>query len=483
MAESGTESKILAEVGLGLVISSEGPPAWPPYEPLSMHSVFICYRREDTEGYAGRLYESLKARLPDLPVFMDVDDVAPGEDFVAALDRTLSSCDTLLALIGRTWLSAADAAGRRRIEKDDDFVRAEIATALERGIRFIPILVQDATMPTAGDLPASLKGLARRQASALRHSRWADDIARIAEVLQPAERGRADASAESPSRSSRSTAASHLFKIGRYEIHGVIERGTLSELYRALDPDLHRWVAIKVLAAPVELDREVQRRFLVELRAAAGLVHPNIAAIYDVGQYEGRTYAAMEFVDGESLAGFIARGAPVALTRRLAIAEGICAGLAYAHGRGVAHGELKPSSVVLGTNGEVKLLNFGLSQRATLSGAGGMTMIIGTPHFEAPERLMGGPVDHRADIFSFGVLLYELVSYRKPFTSNNPYELWTAIVRDEPPPLRSFVPELDEELEQVIRAAMAKDPKARPQDIGQLGAALGRIRARLEASA
>jgi hypothetical protein len=147
-----------------------------------MAGVFISYRRDDTAGHAGRLFDTLVRRFGEPAVFMDLTDIAPGSDFVETLERAVGSCDVLLVLIGRNWLSA-DSQGRRRIEDPQDFIRREVATALTRNIPVMPVLLQGARMPTADELPQDLKALARRQAIELSESRWETDVARLEEGI------------------------------------------------------------------------------------------------------------------------------------------------------------------------------------------------------------------------------------------------------------------------------------------------------------
>jgi len=147
-----------------------------------MAGVFISYRRDDTAGHAGRLFDTLVRRFGEPSVFMDLTDIAPGSDFVETLERAVGSCDVLLVLIGRDWLSA-DSQGRRRLEDPHDFIRREVATALTRNIPVMPVLLQGARMPTADELPQDLKALARRQAIELSESRWETDVARLEEGI------------------------------------------------------------------------------------------------------------------------------------------------------------------------------------------------------------------------------------------------------------------------------------------------------------
>ena len=149
-----------------------------------MSDIFISYRRDDSEGHAGRLFEGLKARFGRRRVFIDVDGIEPGRDFRRIIDEHVSSCHVLLALIGKDWLHAADKDGRRRLDAPEDFVRLEIAAALRRDIAVIPVLVQGATMPGKEELPPDLQAMVSRNGAELRHSRWDDDFARLEETLQ-----------------------------------------------------------------------------------------------------------------------------------------------------------------------------------------------------------------------------------------------------------------------------------------------------------
>jgi hypothetical protein len=146
-------------------------------------SIFISYRRDDSAGFAGRLADALEASLGEGSVFRDVDDISPGEDFVAAIEQALASSAALLVVIGRRWLTATDAAGRRRLDQPQDFVRLEIQLALQRGMRVIPVLVDRATMPSEDQLPGEIAALARRQAVELDDSRWNADIERLLRSL------------------------------------------------------------------------------------------------------------------------------------------------------------------------------------------------------------------------------------------------------------------------------------------------------------
>ena len=149
--------------------------------------VFISYRREDSRGVAGRIYDRLSDRLGSENVFFDVDNIAPGLDFVEVLTARVGACDALVAVIGKDWVASADRTGRRRLDNAEDFVRVEIEAALKRGVRVIPVLVEDAAMPQAEELPESLRKLARRQGIAIDHARFNSDVERLIRVLSEIE--------------------------------------------------------------------------------------------------------------------------------------------------------------------------------------------------------------------------------------------------------------------------------------------------------
>jgi hypothetical protein len=150
---------------------------------ISRGRIFICYRRQDTRHLAGRIYDSLIANFGDDDIFMDVDAIEPGVDFANEITKAVASCHVLLAVIGHNWLKITDPAGRRRLDNPDDFVRLEIETALQRDIRVIPVLADDAALPRADELPDTLVGLVRRQAVRIRHDRYHDEVSQLMSAI------------------------------------------------------------------------------------------------------------------------------------------------------------------------------------------------------------------------------------------------------------------------------------------------------------
>jgi serine/threonine-protein kinase len=252
-------------------------------------------------------------------------------------------------------------------------------------------------------------------------------------------------------------------KISKYTIIERIGRGGMGYVYRAHDPILKRDVALKTMLKDVSDDEDLRSRFMREAQSAGGLRHPNIVTIYDLGEDEtGCPYIAMEFLTGTDLEHIIKNRVEMPLLKKLDIIIQTCQGLGYAHTNGIVHRDIKTANIRLLDNGEVKIMDFGIA-KMTSSQFTRTGMIMGTPHYMAPEQIRGEKVDGRADIFSLGVLLYELLSYRKPFAGDNPTAVLFKIIHDNPEPLAdaSFTP--PEGLEAIVARSLAKKPMERYQ--------------------
>src|SRR5262245_464141 len=206
-------------------------------------------------------------------------------------------------------------------------------------------------------------------------------------------------------------------RLGPYEIRGPLGSGGMGEVYRAHDTRLHRDVALKILPTALTTDPARHARFVQEARSASAIEHPHIAMIHDIGDADGVTFIAMELVRGEPLSGVIARG-PIAPARALGLAIEIAEALARAHEIGIVHRDLKPANVMVTTEGHAKIIDFGLAKLIEgLDGESRETvtrqvteagMLLGTVGYMSPEQAQGAPVDHRSDVFSFGIVLYEM---------------------------------------------------------------------------
>ena len=230
--------------------------------------------------------------------------------------------------------------------------------------------------------------------------------------------------------------------LSHYRIHSPLGAGGMGEVYRARDDRLGRNVAIKVLPADFAKDEDRLRRFEQEARATSALNHPNILTVYDIGTHEGSPYIVAELLEGEELRAQLNNGA-LAPRKAIDYAQQIAAGLAAAHGKGITHRDLKPENLFISIDGRVKILDFGLAklrpQRRESAGSGVATQkaitdagtVMGTVGYMSPEQVRGQDADYRSDIFSFGVILYEMLRGRRTFTGESAIEVMNAILKEE----------------------------------------------------
>ena len=244
--------------------------------------------------------------------------------------------------------------------------------------------------------------------------------------------------------------------LGRYEVVDLIGQGGMGALYRARDPRIGRYVAIKLLRPGYDRP-EIRDRFSREATAAGGLSHPNIVTIYDVGEQDGLPFIAMEYVRGETFADLVGLRPPLSVLRKVQLMEEVCAGLAHAHEAGIVHRDIKPANLIVGPEGTVKILDFGIAKLS----ATGITVpgaIMGTLNYMSPEQVNGTSVDARADIFSVGAVLYELLSHQQAFPGQVPDEVLHRILHGDPTPIREYCPDLDRRLVQLVEQALEKNP-------------------------
>jgi predicted Ser/Thr protein kinase len=251
--------------------------------------------------------------------------------------------------------------------------------------------------------------------------------------------------------------------VGRYEITGELGRGAMGVVYKALDPTIGRTVALKTMRLDVHgLDaQEMVRRFQNEARAAGVLNHPNIVTIYDAGEQDGIFYIAMEFIEGTTLHELLAEKRVLATEEVLQLTRQICRGLDYAHSNGIVHRDIKPANIMITGNGTVKIMDFGIAKsggQVTNTG-----QVLGTPNYMAPEQVKGRQLDGRSDLFSLGVILYEMLTGEKPFVGQNVTTIIYKIVNENPITPRDLDVTVHPGLSAIVTKALAKAPDDRYQ--------------------
>jgi serine/threonine protein kinase len=269
--------------------------------------------------------------------------------------------------------------------------------------------------------------------------------------------------------------------ISHYSISTQLGAGGMGVVYRARDPRLNRDVAIKILPASFANDDDWLRRFEQEALATSALNHPNILTVYDVGTHEGSPYIVAELLEGEDLRAHL-NGGPIEPRTAIGYAQQIASGLAAAHARNIIHRDLKPENVFITTDGRVKILDFGLAKLRPQDGAVSAASdaqtqrvstapgtVLGTVGYMSPEQVRGYETDHRSDIFSFGVILYEMLRGRRTFTGESAIEILNAILKDEPEDLTETDMRISPALERIVRRCLEKRPERRFQSASDLG--------------
>ena len=255
-------------------------------------------------------------------------------------------------------------------------------------------------------------------------------------------------------------------RLGHYDIVAELGRGGMGVVYKGYEASLNRYVAIKVLADSLAHDAAVKERFLREARSMAALNDPHIIQIYFIGEDEGQTYFVMEFVEGESLGSMLKRDHRLTVEQAAKVIQQTALGLATAHDHGVIHRDIKPGNLMITSRGSVKIADFGialsnqdLSKKLTTTGE-----FVGTPGYLSPEVCLGKPVDRRSDIFSLGIVLFEMLTGKMPFNDESPLGLMLEVVKAEIPDVRSLNADVDPQIAAILTKMIAKDPADRYQD-------------------
>ena len=268
-----------------------------------------------------------------------------------------------------------------------------------------------------------------------------------------------------------------LTKLGKYDITGELGSGAMGVVYLAEDPRLGRPVAIKTLktASPDVIGSpELLKRFYREAQAAAKLCHPNIVTIYEIDEANGVPFIAMEFLEGANLQKIISERKEMLILKKLQIIIDLCKGLDYAHQHGVVHRDIKPGNIMVADSGQVKIVDFGIA-RVGVSSMTRTGAVLGTVRYMSPEQVQGQAVDARSDVFSVGVVLYELLTYHSPFPGDDVPSILFKILNEPPEPITNYLRQCPPQLEQTIQLALAKDREKRYQTSGDMAFDLQRV--------
>src|SRR5437660_3627428 len=260
----------------------------------------------------------------------------------------------------------------------------------------------------------------------------------------------------------------------RYVIKRKLGSGGMADVYLAEDQELGRRVALKLLNERHAADEQFVERFRREAQSAAGLSHPNIVSIFDRGRAEGTYYIAMEYLDGRTLKELLVRNGPTPIPIAIDYARQIIGAISFAHRNGIVHRDIKPHNIVVGSDGRLKVTDFGIAR----SGASQMTeagSIVGTAQYLSPEQARGAPVDPRSDLYSLGIVLYEMLTGHVPFTGDTPVEIAMKHLSQVPEPPSKLRPQVPHDLDAVVMRAIAKDPDQRYGSAEEMEADLARV--------
>ena len=258
----------------------------------------------------------------------------------------------------------------------------------------------------------------------------------------------------------------------RYRVLAQVAGGGMAVIFKAHDTLLNRVVAVKVLRDTFAQDATFRARFQQEAQAAANLAHPNIVTVYDYGQDGAQSYIVMEYVEGRDLKNLIRTEALLPIDRAVDLMVQACAALGYAHRAGLVHCDVKPQNILVTHDGRVKVTDFGIARALSASVPQNVETVWGTPHYFSPEQAAGEPPTPASDVYSLGVVLYEMLAGRVPFDADNHTDLALQHMRDQPPPLTALNPAVPIQVEQIILRAMAKEPTQRYRSADQFGRAL-----------
>ena len=264
-------------------------------------------------------------------------------------------------------------------------------------------------------------------------------------------------------------------RIGQYEIRSLLGKGGMGAVYLAEDHSLGRQVALKILPPHLSEDSEIMARFVREARALAALRHPNLMHIYTVGKHEGRPYFAMEYVKGSTLGAVLAKAKSLALPQAVHITAEVMAALDKVHEAGMVHRDVKPGNIIIDDDGRAVLMDFGLARREQDARLTADHTVLGTPQYMSPEQAESADVDGRADVYSLGIVLYEMLTGSPPFKGKTSFEVLRQHVESSVPAPSALRPDVPAGLDVVLARAVAKSPEDRYRNVREMAADLVKV--------
>ena len=262
---------------------------------------------------------------------------------------------------------------------------------------------------------------------------------------------------------------------GRYQIIEELGKGGMGKVYKVLDKEINSKVALKLIKPEVAGDKKNIERFRSELKLARDISHKHVCRMYDLNKEKGNYYITMEYVSGEDLKSFIRRAAPLSTGRAILIAKQVCAGLTEAHRLGIVHRDLKPSNIMIDNEGNARIMDFGIARTVKGKGITGAGVMIGTPEYMSPEQVEAKDTDQRSDIYSLGIILYEMTTGQLPFEADTPFAVGVKHKSEIPKSPRELNPQIPEDLSRVILKCLEKEKENRYQSTGEIGSELTAI--------
>ncbi len=262
---------------------------------------------------------------------------------------------------------------------------------------------------------------------------------------------------------------------GRYEIIEELGKGGMGRVYRVEDKKVHEEVALKLIKPEIAKDKKTIERFRNELKIARKIRHKNVCAMYDLGEEKGRHYITMDYIPGQDLKGLIRQTGRLAISTAISIGKQVCEGLKEAHRVGVIHRDLKPNNIMIDKEGSVRIMDFGIARTVKDIGITGSGMMIGTPEYMSPEQVEGEEVDQFSDIYTLGIILYEMTTGTLPFKADTPFAVGIKHKSEAPRNPKELNPQISDDLSRLILKCMEKPQENRYQDVEEILEDLGKI--------